>query len=243
MGGSTGAKADATPAGRREFRLPLGARLGPLIAVALLAVLSAFLIAAAVLILRLNWTVGLVCAALGCFMAALTGYVGRDLRGRWGLRVVLDADAVTLDLPAGRSLIHRPPAQHLIVPYADIEAVETRLEAYGSLGMGMMQRAFVLRRRSGALIFLFEERALATPLESAFFYDIVAELGARAGVGLRDLGMVEGSGGFLAVWGTHTVDWAAPSLPLARQLRLWRHAAATGSLALTLVVLSLLLGV
>ncbi len=234
--------AEASAAGRWEFRLPLGARLGPLFAVALLAVLSAFLIAVAVLILRLNWTVGLVCAALACFMAGLTGYVGRDLRGRWGLRVVLDADAVTLDLPAGRSLIHRPPAQHLIVPYGDIEAIETRLEAYGSLGMTMMQRAYVLHRRNGALIFLFEERALATVLESAFFYDLVAALAARAGVGVRDLGMVAASGGFLAVWGTHTADWAAPSLPLALQLRLWRHAASTGSIAVMLVVLALLLG-
>ena len=242
MPARSAASATAVPEGRREFRLPLGARLGPLFAVGLLAVVSALLIAVAVVILRQNWAVGLVCAALACFVAALTGYVGRDLRGRWGLRVVLDADAVTLDLPAGRSLIHRPPAQHLSVPFADIAAVETRLEAYGSFGMEMMQRAYVLRRRSGELIFLFEERALATALASGYFNDIVAALAARAGVGLRDLGMVEASGGFLGVWGTHTVDWAAPSLPLARQLRLWRHAAATGSLAFTLVVLALLLG-
>ena len=135
------------------------------------------------------------------------------------------ADAVTLDLPAGRSLIHCPPSQHLTVPYADIAAVETRLEAYGSFGMEMMQRAYVLRRNSGELIFLFEDRALATGMRSAFFPEIAAELAARAGVALQDLGMVEGSGGFLGVWGAHVVDWGAPSLPLARQLRLWRHAA------------------
>jgi hypothetical protein len=120
-----------------------------------------------------------------------------------GLRVVFDADAVTLDLPSGRSLIHRPPSQHLTVPYGDIAAVETRLEAYGTLGMEMMQRAYVLRRKSGALIFLFEDRALATGMRSSFFPEVAAELAARAGIALSDLGMVEGRGGFLGVWGTH----------------------------------------
>jgi hypothetical protein len=51
--------------------------------------------------------------------------------------------------------------------------------------------------------------------------------------------MVEGRGGFLAVWGTHTPDWAAPSLPLAQQLRLWRHAAATGAFAIAVIIIAL----
>jgi hypothetical protein len=149
-------------------------------------------------------------------------------------------NAATLDLPRGRSLIHRPPAQHLTIPYADIAAIESRCEAYGSLGMEMMQRAYVLRRKSGDLIFLFEERALATGMASTMFADTVADLAARAGITVRELGTVEGKGGFLGVWGTHAPDWAAPAVPVARQLQLWRHAASTGTLAMSLVLLVIL---
>ena len=63
----------------------------------------------------------------------------------------------------------------------------------------------------------FEDRALATSIETSFFADLAAELSVRAGVPLRDLGMVEGRGGFLVIWGTHAQDWAAPSLPPERQ--------------------------
>jgi hypothetical protein len=153
---------------------------------------------------------------------------------------VLDSDAVALDLPAGRSLIHRPPAQHLIIPYADIDAIDARFEAYGSLGMEMMQRAYALHRKNGELIFLFEERALGTAMASSMFADIVADLAARAGLRLRELGTVEGKGGLLGAWGTHAPDWAAPALPRERAVRLWRHAATTGSLALSITVIVVL---
>jgi hypothetical protein len=232
---------------QRVFVLPLATRLLSLLGVGFSTVATGIMIAFAVLVLRMQWGLGLFMAACAGFMGALTGYVGRDLRGKWGLRVKLDADAVTLDLPAGRSLIHRPPAQHITIPYAEIEAIETRLEAYGSLGMETMQRAYVLRlghpskELGGELIFLFEERALATALESSLFKDIITDLAARAGVELRELGMVEGRGGLLCAWDTHAPDWAAPPLPRDRQLRLWRHAASTGSLAISVVILVILM--
>jgi hypothetical protein len=50
--------------------------------------------------------------------------------------------------------------------------------------------------------------------------------------------MVEGKGGLLGAWGTDSPVWAVPSLPLARQLRLWRHAAFTGSLAFTAILIA-----
>jgi hypothetical protein len=226
-------------ASRVVFRTPLTPRLLSLVGVLVIGGTGiAMMVLAVVCLFARQEAIALLIAALAVFMAGLTGHVARDLRGKWGLRVVLDADRVTLDLPAGRSLIHRPPARHLDLPYADIEAIETRLEAYGTLGMESMQRAYVLRRRGGELIFLFEDRALATLLASSFFPRIAAEIAARAQVPVRDLGMVEGKGGFLAVWGTSAPDWAAPSLPLARQLRLWRHAAFTGALAIGVVIIA-----
>jgi hypothetical protein len=157
------------------------------------------------------------------------------------LHVALDLDRLILDLPAGRSLIHHPPTQHLNIPYAEIAAVETRLEAYRSIGMGLMQRAYALRLKSGELIFLFEDRALGSALESALFPTLAAAIAARAGVPLHDLGMVEGKGGVLAVWGTHAPDWSAPSLSAARQRKLWRVARLTGAAASAVVVFAVAL--
>jgi hypothetical protein len=88
--------------------------------------------------------------------------------------VVFDRDAVTLDLLATRSLIHRLPAQRLAVA-----AIEIRLKAYRSLGMAEMQRAYALRRKSGDSIFLFEDRVLATLLKTSLFGDIATNLAAR----------------------------------------------------------------
>ncbi len=240
-GVSAATSANATRSAPRIFRLPLGPRLLSVFGVIVLGLVTGIIIALAVFAFTQQWVLGLFMMAVACFIAALTGYVWRDLSGKWGLRVVLDTDAVKLDLPAGRSLIHRPPTQHLTIPYADIEAIEARFEAYGTLGMEMMQRAYVLHRKSGELIFLFEERALATAMESSLFADIVADLAERAAVPLRELGTVEGKGGLLGVWGTHAPDWAAPALPRERSMRLWRHAASTGSLAISIIILAILI--
>jgi hypothetical protein len=216
----------------RVFRVPLAVRLGSLLGAAIVAAVAMFLIAFALLILlRFSWALGLLTFALAALMAGLALYVLRDLAGKWGLRIALESDGVRLDLPSGRSLIHRPPAQHVTVPYADVAALETRLEAYGTLRMEMIQRAYVLRRKSGELIFLFEERALATGFASAMFGGIVADIAARAGVAVTDLGMAEGRGGLLGVWGAHAPDWAAPALSPERQRSLWGRAAMTGALA------------
>lgn len=219
---------EAAPA--QEFRLPRGPRILSLFAATFIGLVSVFLAGAAIVAFGQHWGLGLFMGAVACFCAGLTAYVWRDYRGKAGLRIVLDRDAVHFDLPAGRSLIHRLQAQRLTVPYADIAAIETRLEAYRSFGMANMQRAYALRGKTGEAVFLFEDRALATGLETSFFGDLANRLAERAGVPLRDLGMVEGHGGFLAVWGASAMAWTAPPLPAERQARLWRKAAITGRL-------------
>jgi hypothetical protein len=221
------------------LRPPAWARYLSLIGTLILGFVSAVMLGFAVLfIVQRWWWLGLFIGALACFMAALTGYVMRDLRGKWGLRVELLPDGLSLHLPAGRSLIHRPPAQDLTIPYQDIGAIETRLEGYPSLGMEILQRPYVLSLKSGDRIFLFEDRAFATGLETPMVEKIAAAIVSQAHVPLRDLGMVEGRGGFLAVWGTHAPDWAAPSLPLQQQMRIWRHSAWTGLLAAAVLMLA-----
>lgn len=214
------------------FRTPAGYRYFSLLCFIILAAVSALFAAFAVLILaKHHWGLGILIGIVSVFMAALAGYVLKDLRGRWGLRVELLDDRMLLDLPSGRSLIHRPPTQHLTVAYDDVGAVESRLEAFRSLGMAMIQCPYVLKRKNGDRVFLFEDRALATGFSTPMYTLIANAICERAKVPLVKLGMIEGTGGVLAVWGTGTPDWAAPALPMKQQLRLWRHAAATGSFA------------
>jgi hypothetical protein len=220
------------------FRTPTGVRYLSLFATLFLAIVAGIMVGfAIVLVFAGAWGLAALCAAVGIFIAALTGYVLRDLLGRWGLRVELMADRMVLDLPSGRSLIHRPPTQHLTIRYSDIEAVETRFEAYPSAGLQSVQRPFVLSLKTGDKIFLFEDRALGSVFATPMYEPIANAIVERAHVPLRELGMVEGGGGFLSVWGAHSPDWAAPSLPLQQQLRIWRQAAWTGSLALGIVFL------
>jgi hypothetical protein len=232
---------DDTPA-RPVFRVPLGPRLFSLLGVTIIGGVTVFMAAAAVYLLVLQqWALAALTLALAAFMAGLTDYVAKDLRGKWGLRVAMEADALVLDLPVGRSLIHRPTAQHLRIPYGDIEAIESRLEAYATFGMAILQRAYVLHRKDGQLIFLFEDRAIETRFASSMFTKLAADMAARAGAPLRDHGMAEGRGGFLAVWGAQAPDWAAPDLPLARQAQIRRRVAITGTMAIVVVVLAVIL--
>jgi hypothetical protein len=224
------------------FRTPTWMRYFSLIGTLILALVAGIMVGfTIVLIFAGAWGLAALCAAVAVFIAALTGYVLRDLRGRWGLRVELHSDRAVLDLPSGRSLIHRPPAQHLTIPYSDIEAVETRFEAFPSLGMQSVQQPFVLSLKDGRKIFLFEDRALATAFSTPMYRPMAEALVERAHVPLRDLGMVEGSGGILSVWGASSPDWAAPSLPREQQMRIWRHAASTGSFALAIVILAVVM--
>ena len=239
MSTTSGAAIGTIAPARHVFRIPLGPRLLSLFGVVVLAAVSGFLAVFAILLVRADWRVSLVLAAAACLMAALTDYVWRDFTGKWRLHVVLGADAVTLELPAGRSLIHRPPPQHMAIPYADIAAIESRLEGYRTFGMENMQRAYVLRRKDNELIFLFEDRALGTAMESSLFGGIAAELAAHAGGKIHDIGMVAGKGGVLGMWGTHAPDWAAPPLSAAERLAHWRRAAMTGSLVFIIIIVAL----
>jgi hypothetical protein len=173
--------------------------------------------------------VGIVGAGL---MGALSLYLLRDLRGKLGLRVVVDEGAIRLNLPAGRSLIHRVAAQYVTLPLMAIEAVEARYEAYRSQGMVNLQRAYVLVQKTGERIFLFEERAQATGLATSSYGTLAREIAERSGAQWRELGMVEGKGGVLGVWGARAPQWGAAPLPREQAEAVWQRAAVTGRLAM-----------
>jgi len=165
-------------------------------------------------------------------LGALSLYLLRDLRGKLGLPVVVDEGAIRLNLPAGRSLIHRVAAQQVTLPLTAIEAVEARYEAYRSQGMVNLQRAYVLVQKSGERIFLFEERAQATGLATSRYGTLAREIAGRSGARWRELGMVEGKGGLLGVWGARAPEWGAAPLPREQAEAVWQRAAMTGRLAM-----------
>ena len=214
---------------RVVFQVPLWQRFFSGFGYALCGALAAFMLAVAAYALVRGWFgMAALLSFTGSFQWLLARYVGRDFRGKRGLRVELAPDQLVLALPAGRSLIHRPPALHTALPYAEIAAIETRLEGYRTLGMAMVQRAYALRRTSGELVFLFEDRAIGSGLESSFCGPIVAAILERARAPLRELGMVEGKGGLLGVWGTEAVAWHTPGLDAAGRARIWHAVQVTG---------------
>jgi hypothetical protein len=218
-----------------SFRLPLSARLLSLVGTIVIGLASVLMVGFLVAALMIDqWLVGVAVAICAAIMLILTRYVGRDLQGKWELRVVLRAASVELFLPRNRSLIHATPAQHVTVPYAEIAAIETRLEAYPTFGMVNLQQPYVLRRTTGELLFLFEERAVGTGWQKPYFAGLIGDLAERAKAPIRDLGMSEGKGGVLGVVHTEEADWAAPALPRSRQIQLIQRAATTGALALLL---------
>ncbi len=229
---SVGFEDDPSVPCRRIWRRSSWRAVGSGFGAVLLGLLTLFMLVADVFVARMpgGLPMSLFTLAIAGCMAALTAYVWRDMRGKLGGLIVLNRSSLTLRLP-GRSLIHNPPRCRETVPFSDVEAVETRLEAYGAQGMGMMQRTYRLKRRSGPPIFLFEERALGTRLADRSLHEVATEIASRTGVALDDLGMAQGRGGILGAWFTKAPDWSAATLPAAKQSRLWRRVTLTGVLA------------
>ena len=111
--------------------------------------------------------------------------------------------------------------------------VETRLEAYTSVGMVSMHRSYALKLKTGRLIMLGEDRALNTAMASSILANTVKHIVRRGKLEARDLGMAEGRGGILLVLFTAPPSWDAPSLSDDRQATLWRAAGMTGQVAVS----------
>ena len=223
---------DPSAPGRRVWRAPSGPAIQSGVGVLILGMVT-LIIAALPLLLgigSLTIPMALCLTLLVLLSAATTLYCWRDMRGKMGGVIVLDETGINLDLPRRRSLLHRPPACRQTVPYAEVLAVETRVEAYPSQGMTMMQRAYQLTRRSGAAIFLFEERALAAR-PTASCEALAAEVARRAGAPLKDLGIVVGGGGLLGAWFVRVPDWSTPSVLPEEQAALVKRARLTGVFA------------
>ncbi|MBC7841536.1 MAG: hypothetical protein H7099_04465, partial [Gemmatimonadaceae bacterium] len=154
---------------------------------------------------------------IGGAMTALSSLLWRDMRGKRAQAIRLSNAGLTLHLPAGRSLIHNPPGCSETVPWSDVTAIETRLEAYVSQGLTNLQRVYRLIRRSGDPIFLFEERGLQTNIASAPMDALAEEIARRAKLRITDRGMAQGRGGILGAWFAAPPSWSAEPLPATRR--------------------------
>lgn len=186
-----------------------------------------------------NVGTGLFLEGIAVFLGFLTRYGWRDMRGKQAWLVTLGPEALALHLPAGRSITRKLSAVQENIRLDEIAAIETRLEAYRSLGMVNMQRAYALKLKTGKVIILGEDRALGTSLKKELLAETVRRIAAHAGLEIHDLGMAEGSAGILSIINNKPPPWDAPALDATRQADLWRQAELTGWLALTAVALVL----
>jgi hypothetical protein len=169
-------------------------------------------------------------ALTGAAVLTLAVYCAHDALGKCGGRIVVMPHAVILDLPAWRSLVAETHRIHVEVSRANIEALETRLEATASLGMASLQRVYRLKLRDRDGVLLFDSRMLATPLGDPTDDAVARDVAGAMGVRWVDRGVVKCQGGLFGV-GSRAPAWTTPSLPVEEQLRLWRRAYLTGVVA------------
>jgi hypothetical protein len=189
-----------------------------------------FMILAAVQLFDGNTRLGLVILAVSVWMLVLADYLRRDCRAKRGWMIEIEPGELFLDLPDGRSLMARQTRVRCRLDVSDVAAIETRLESFRAFGLGNLQRSYALRLKSGALIVLGEDRALATKLADETLARMVDILTRMTGLALHDRGMVDGKGGFLGVLFTSVPEWDAPSLTAQQQSDRWRRAGMTGGI-------------
>jgi hypothetical protein len=231
-----------SPADVLDLRLPMGRWIGGYVAGVFITVVALGLVGSAVVAgVRMGWQLGGFLGLISGSSLALALHTLRDARAKQGLCLRADSESLELRLPAARSLVRTLGGERRRLAWNELAAIETRLEAYRSLGMANMQRAYVLRLHSGELIFLGEDRALGTNLATDIVAQLVARLRERFPVELIDRGMAEGRGGLLGVLFTAPPPWQAENLAPAKQVGLWR--AATRPAVVMLLVPLLVLAV
>ncbi|MEZ5969061.1 MAG: hypothetical protein R3C00_08415 [Hyphomonas sp.] len=192
-----------------------------------------------------DWRAALCAGAFSSWFLVLARYVWRDASARHGWRVGIGYDTIALDLPANRFLMTHAERVREHIPYSSIESIETRTEAWNSLGMTNMQRAYALRLRSGRLVRLGEDRALGTSLADQTVGGMVDKLILRSGLRLRDLGMVEAHARLLGIVHTSMPPWDSPGISKDSTAKAWQRVEFTGTLAglvTALAIVALVLG-
>jgi len=171
-----------------------------------------------------------VLAAIAFACAALAQYVWRNARGFWQGWVAADEHGIAFSLPRDRSLVHRPAAIDGRLAWDAIARLETRLEAYRSQLMAMIQQTYWLVPNAGGRILLFEDRALNTPYAIRRGQAAFGKIAALGKVEIVEEQMVSGGGGLLGAWFTMAPTQAAANLNEQQKRTVWQRAGMTGRL-------------
>lgn len=218
----------STVAAKLALRMPRGSWIGGYFAAAMMGLLALGLLPMVFLGTQTSGVgMGAFLALLVAWILWLARYGWRDARAKHRLLIGADDEGLSLRLPPGRSLAHKAAWCVRRVPWSQVVGIDTRLEAYSTLGMANMQRAFALRLQGGERVLLGEDRALGTQLARTFYGDFVAQVAERFGVKVTDLGMAEGRAGLLGVLFTAPPSWDAGPLPPEEQSAAWRRVGRT----------------
>lgn len=197
-----------------EFRASLPQRFGVAAAALFLIALALAALMGAIALFADNAVVALVLGASGLVAGSMAGLVTREAAARWRLAATLYAGRLTAFLPRRRGFI-LGAREEVSLALADIDRIETREEAFSSLGVTTTQRAYEIFLKNGDQIFLGADRAMLP----AFFGRIATAITARGTVALVDRGMVDGDPGFLLIAGARVPEWSAPPLAAGEAAR------------------------
>lgn len=188
---------------------------------------------------------GIFVVLVGAFMGMLAWYVGRAAIGSARFSIAISDRGIDLQLPRMRSLMHRPPRFEGHIAWSALAGMTTRLEAYRSQGMAVVQRTWWLRNRDGSTVLLFSDLAPGTGegLPELAMTPLAQEISARGGLAISELPMAEGKSGLLGAWFTRPPAIDAPPMseaeqqPVARAIRRMRGITRAVILIIACVVL------
>lgn len=167
---------------------------------------------------------------------ALAWLIAAECVAAFHVRIELKARAVSLRLPARRGHVLRGALSEEI-PYATIDGIESRDEAFRTLGLVAIQTVYRLVLKDGSGIELGADRQLRAPL----YGPAARAIAERCGRPLRHLGMVDAAPGLLAAYGTSAPAWDAPTLPVATARgRIDEAARASRNLGIFVVIVTIL---
>jgi hypothetical protein len=220
-----------------DLHRTLGDRLSILFIAALMVGASGVMAVGAVATVTHSLGLFLFMVLIAVMNAGLTWIVIREAIMRWSTHIVLHDRSVRLRLPARRGYVATAPVD-LELPLSAIKAVESRDEAFRSVGNTVIQQSYVLVKDDGQSLFLGADRPWVTP----FFGGAAAAIAARAGLAIRDKGTVRGEPGFILLWGQTVPAWDAPPLPPADSDRLAYQSSRALYWVWVIVSISLLIG-
>lgn len=194
---------------QRVFAFSRFVAAGALLLAVLLWLVAALVIGAGLLLLPAHLVAGMFLGVMGIGMLALCRVVQRDASAKWRWRVALAGDRVFLELPAGRSWLHRDGGFSGTLLYSDIEAIVCRPEVYRQLGACTEVQPYWLILADGSRLLLGEDRQVSNAYATMTrrMFRTAEALATASRTRITTLANAEGEAGILAIWGAKPPPW------------------------------------